>query len=108
MSMDRFDDVPDESPWWPGVEAATLYGWLAPFSDRSFAPLLPLSARQAAGLLAAAGFEAPEAWSVAPSGTWVSREEFSRALGGGALRGPEPVTRGEALGEVLRRKTTNP
>ena len=108
LSMDRFDDVPDESPWWPGVEAATLYGWLAPFSDRSFAPLLPLSARQAAGLLAAAGFETPEAWSAAPSGTWVSREEFSRALGGGALRGPEPVTRGEALGEVLRRRTTNP
>ena len=62
----------------------------------------------AAGLLAAAGFETPEAWSAAPSGTWVSREEFSRALGGGALRGPEPVTRGEALGEVLRRRTTNP
>ena len=107
LSMDRFDDVPDESPWWPGVEAATLYGWLPPFSDRLFGPDLPLSARQAAGLLGAAGFEAPAGWRDAPPGTLVPRGAFLRALGAPG-EGSDPTTRGEALREVLRRKTTNP
>lgn len=36
LSLYKFKDVPDSSPYWPGVEASMLYGYMNPVSETVF------------------------------------------------------------------------
>lgn len=60
LSLYKFDDVPKDSRYWRGVQAATLYEWLPQLGEGVFGVNFPLSDAAREKLEAAADVKLPE------------------------------------------------
>ena len=115
LAMEVWQDVPIHSPWWPAVQAASLYGTMPSLGKKTFGADFPMKRRHAMALLRRA-FPGHFGMDSSPASAefFITRGEFEllmrlglpaemalppTALYQDDLRGE--ITRGEALARTL-------
>lgn len=95
LALEQYDDVGPDDPYWPAVQAASLYGWLRPDTEKLFAPEDWITRRDAQKLL-----QNFVNISLPKTDVWISEREYAAALGL-SRESDSPITRGMSINLLI-------